>query len=331
MSYTSDSHLAPNSKIKDVNAFLTLLGYKAVSSWKAEELGKIYEFYWFEEEDYRSTSGVQASVYEAESVVRVTTGTPIARSYYDLKHQNQTIRELRNRFGGWFTTDAGKNRCWPDQGTPPTPSKSGCARAYNRYGRNTIKASIYLMGRDFKNYKKSTSKIEWIDEHNPWLISNNLLLPFLVSASEDYWKSTYVALLKYSEKKESILKSAHFSGNQLVQLSKKKITVEELFAESLSFQSISSICNNFAKLGLSVDLAAILKKPLRKGSKQSFYLILESLTEMRHRLIHRGELNDGLSETELQKMIKIQKQAIKNFHLALFKANKWTHDPLWID
>ena len=56
---------------------------------------------------------------------------------------------------------------------------------------------------------------------------------------EDYFKSTYIALLTYSEQKTSILKGVKLSGEQLSQISQGLLTVEQAAAEMLPFRGVT--------------------------------------------------------------------------------------------
>ena len=89
-----------------------------------------------------------------------------------------------------------------------------------------------------------------------------MLVSFCVSIVEDYMKSCFVALLKYSDKKESFLRNVRLQGDQLSRISNREISIEEAVAESLSFQRISSACKNIASIDSSLDVAGALRKPL---------------------------------------------------------------------
>lgn len=60
-------------------------------------------------------------------------------------------------------------------------------------------------------------------------------MPFLVAAVEDYFKSTFVALLRYAPKKASFLKGVRSQGDQLLAIADGKHTVEEQVVETLPF------------------------------------------------------------------------------------------------
>ena len=139
MSYSSTNELAPGTKFKDVAELVTLMRYRYTGALKSEEVGLISCFSWFEEKDYQSWTGVELGIYEDESKVTVETSTPVARSYFDLEHQNKTIRLIRKHFGGTFTTDEGSGRYLRPSSRPPVPAASGCHLAFQRFGSNLIR------------------------------------------------------------------------------------------------------------------------------------------------------------------------------------------------
>src|SRR4051812_33405754 len=107
MSYESKNTFAPGTRMNDVLEFITFLGYSRNGTLTSEEYGRFENYFFFEEKDYRSWSGVELSILGGKSSVVVSTRTTVSRSYYDLVHQNFTISSLRKRFGGNFKTDEG--------------------------------------------------------------------------------------------------------------------------------------------------------------------------------------------------------------------------------
>jgi hypothetical protein len=329
MSYSSTNELAPGTKLKDVAELVTLMRYRYTGALKSEEVGRISCFTWFEEKDYQSWTGVELGIYDHESKVTVETRTPVARSYFDLEHQNKTIGLIRKHFGGTFTTDEGSGRYLRPSSSPPVPAASGCHLAFQRFGLNLITAHVYYMRRDFKGPKPNgPSGIYVLDVTNPWLISNNFLLPFLVAIIEDYWKSTYVALLRYSYKKESVLRAGRLTAEQLAAVSDEKTTVEQVFAETLSFQRVSVSCKHFLALDPKLDFAGVLKKPYRRR-KVPLYESLEEMTELRHDVIHRAQLSPRVTDEYLIGLVHDLEVAIVRCYRHLTKTYGWVYDKGW--
>src|ERR1019366_8747879 len=94
-------------------------------------------------------------------------------------------------------------------------------RSYVGFNNAIIKANVYLESRNFKGTiaKETPSGLDFMDELNPRLLSNNLLLPYVIAIWEDYFRSTFAAALKYSKGKERevALKKARLNHGHLEQ------------------------------------------------------------------------------------------------------------------
>jgi hypothetical protein len=139
-------------------------------------------------------------------------------------------------------------------------------------------------------------------ELNPEVFVSNVISTYLVSALEDYFKSTYIALLTYSDRKASILKGVRLSGEQLSRISEGTLTVEEAVAETLPFQRLAAIGRNFAEVDQKLDVLAPLKRPYRRR-KMSLLASLEHLVTRRHALIHGMQLDIDLDRDRLETII----------------------------
>lgn len=83
--------------------------------------------------------------------------------------------------------------------------------------------------------EKSMYEISGIPTPN--MFNANVYSTYLCSLIEEYFRTTYIALLKYSDRKEKIL-NVKFSPYDMVDISNGEKTVEEVFASTLSFQNI---------------------------------------------------------------------------------------------
>jgi hypothetical protein len=147
MSYTSESICDPKASLKVVKEVVELLGYKKVDDGlKMPDRKGCY--YWIERKDYRSYAGVELDIYKkrGEPVI-VATRSTVSRSYWDLVHQNKTLRLIRDLLGGNFTTDAGRNRYWHTEGSPPKPVSSGCYLARLEKLRDAVYLLTFSLGR----------------------------------------------------------------------------------------------------------------------------------------------------------------------------------------
>lgn len=330
MSYSSENVLAIGTRIADVRDLVKLLGFKPLHRFLfSDEIGRIEQFYWNDEIDYRSWGGIELGVYkDKENRVVVVTRSTAGRSYFDLQHQNLTISTLRKIFGGIFRTDEGKGRYMKVEGEPPSAPASGCFLAFARFGDNLIKARVYLQSRAFPNHPGHIHKGDPIPDYNPRIVANNTLVPFLVAASEDYFKSTWVAITRYSTNKEAILKSYRLQGNQLLAVANGLSSIEEQIAETLSFQRLSAICANFKQVDAKLDIYGVLHKPYRRRTVSLFESI-ERMVECRHYLIHRAILDVSLTDDRVHELIYDLEAAVERVYRYITDHYGWFFDKSW--
>lgn len=311
MSYTSESVFPPSAKLVQVREVISLLGYRAVADGlKVPRC--VDSCFWFDERDYRSHTGVELYVYRTSAGrIEVTTRSRAGRSYWDVIHQNRTLKLLRNLVGGHFTTDAGRNRYWRPEGKPSAPAASGCYLARWRYHNALIRSRIYLnyRGLEAPIARPEATGLLPFDSMNPRLLSNNLLLPYLVAIWEEYFKLVFIALLQYSRRREAVLKGARLAHDHLEAIAAGVETVERALADSLTFQRPSAIAAHFNLLDPKLDLGGTLKSPYRRRSV-SLYESLEALVERRHAFVHTGEMSTAFSDSRLQ-------AALKDFEVAV--------------
>jgi hypothetical protein len=324
MSYGTTNYLPASTPFGRVLTVVELLGYSKVSRSRTSA-----EYFWYDDKDYHSYTGVPLSVRTARSYVIVETTTPVARSYFDLAHQNRTVRELKRLFGGSFSTDEGRGRYGHPSEPPPIPSQAGCHLAFQRFGGNLIRADLYLMHRP--KLEKPWSEVgvlPFLDEMNPRVVSNNLLLPYLVATLEDYFKSTFVALLKYSEKKSKFLRSSRINSDHLAAIASGVRTVEESIAEILPFQKLDAILEHFHNLDSKLDLSGELRRPV-KGRKLTLLDSLEGLVFLRHRFIHQAQVAIGFTDKLLARSINDLDLAVVRCYKRITKHYGWSFEQGW--
>ena len=302
MSYESESVLGEGISLKAVQELVELLGYKNVSDGLTIE-DRYGSYMWYDTIDYRSYVGVELSIYKPKGKpVVVTTRSRLGRSYWDLIHQNRTLKLLRDLLGGTFTTDAGRNRYWHPEDFPPKPVSSGCFLARWRFNNALIKPRIYLSQRGLDLANTKETGIQFIDQMNPRLFSNNLIIPYLVAIWEDYFKSSFTAMLRYSTQREVALKRLKLPQDRLEMIAAGISTVEEALAEAFSFQRPSIIAANFKLIAPKLDLAGALRKPYRRR-KQSLYDAIEARIDQRNEFVHTGNMNVEFTDKELEKTL----------------------------
>ncbi len=313
MSYSSHSVFDAGTRLDQVREVAKLLGYVKVKDGLSVP-DRTDCMMWFEPKDYKSWYGVELDLYKKGNEITLTTRSTVSRSYWDLVHQNHTLKTLRDLFGGFFETDAGRNRYWRPDGKPPLPMVSGCLLARWRFNNALIKPRIYLQQRVLTGQisKAEPTGISTLDEMNPRLFSNNLILPFLVAIWEEYFKSTYIVLLRYCDNQELVLKKARLSHTQLEGIAAGYQDVETALAETLSFQRPSKIAENFRMISANLDISGALKKPYRRR-KISLYESIETWIEIRNEFVHSGTMDLKLTD-------KVIGQMLSDFEVAVDRA-----------
>jgi len=196
--------------------------------------------------------------------------------------------------------------------------------AFERFDSNIERAIMYLMNRKFPKNFRTGWDAKLLGGFNPWILSNNLLLPYLVAAMEDYFKSTYVALLRYSTRKESVLKTARLTGEHLARISDGSLSVEEAFVEGLPFQNLRSISETFRALEPKIDVHGILQKPFRRR-KVSLYDSVMQVVQLRHEFIHRGDIHVEFDDSALEKAMRDVQSAVDRVYQKITAVHSWPY------
>jgi len=303
MSYETTNYLPKGVGKRDAAEFAKLLGYKRAGSYAHLGMPEVVSMIYFEEKDYKSWETIELSIgiSDDRGVVYIHTRTRVSRSHYDFEMQNRTVREFRRRFGGTAVKDEGY-----DPGPPIPPAASGCYLAMQRLDWNLSRVNHYLQLNVVLPESNPMSPMEKIwpqfRQLNAEIFISNVLLTYLVSAMEDYFKSTYVAILAYAERKPTILKGIRLSGEQLTQISAGTLTVEQAVAEILPFQRLAAVGRHFADIDQKLDVLAPLMRPYRRR-KVNLLDRLEDLVTRRHALIHGMHIDIDIDRETLEGFI----------------------------
>jgi len=323
------NYLPSKTSKKEVGEFLKSLGYIKIPKSIFSRKGTTELIY--HPDDYKYFTGIYAelSLHEVDGLI-VHTRTSIWRSRYDTDFHNYTIKQLRKRFGGYFDSDNGKNRYLISEHPYIENEEAGCYQAYSRFFEN-IKRIKYTLD----TWLSSKTDMDWsskeigkwfaLDLFNPLIATVNMAIPFIVSMIEDYFRSTYITLLKYSPQKDVIIRDCRIHGEDLVLLAKGDISVEDTIARSRSFQNMRRIAQSFKELDIDIDLYGILQKPFRRR-KQSIFSTFEQIIILRHGIIHRAELVFGYTPQTLLKDIHTIHTGIERFYLSLIKLYDWSDE-----
>lgn len=304
MSYCSDNQIPITASLKNIKEVIELLGYKKCKDALSIP-GQVGSYYWSGNDDNISFVGVELYIYKEDEYYSVQTRSRIGRSYWDLEQQNKTILLLKNIFGGSFETDEGKNkRMLFDE---KEPDKLACALFISRWVFNNqlMKAKMYLNNRELNGdfSKDESSGLLWIDEMNPRVLSNNMLLPYLIGCWESYFRQSYIAILKYAnEINDNALKNSRITNSELLNVIRNGYKAEWYLADSLSFQRPSIIDENFRRLNSNIQIQSWLKKPYHRR-KVSLFDSLTDVINVRDTLVHNGQMDISLFDKEAKKII----------------------------
>jgi len=328
MSYETANYLpAGISKRKAIN-FAELLGYRRNGTYAHLGQPEAVSLIYFEEQDYRSWETVELRIFERDGAVVVATRTRIGRSHYDFAMQNRTVREFRERFGGRAYKDDG-NGAGYDPGPPLSPPASGCKLAMDRLDWNLSRINHYLMRFELPAPHESQLGPERIWPQmramNPEVFAANALVPYITSMMEDFFKSTYIALLRYTPNKAAVLKGARLRGDQLSRISDGTLTVEEAFAEMMPFHLPSNVGQHFRVLENKLDILAPIRKTTKRN-KISQLDKLDALVGKRHALIHGMQLDLDLDKDAIERLLFEVTDALARVYKQITTHYGWVYD-----
>lgn len=298
---------------RDVSELLLMMGYKVYGN----------HYYLGDDEEYKYLSGVYVWLVNDENELVYQIRTQAFASGYDIYEQNNTIRKLKKYCSACFESDMGKNRYF-EESELIKGAQSGCYFALQK-----LDNKFNMLEYSLSKYPVDSEEEKLIYEFGfapPSTFNANVYLSFLCSLIEEYFKSTYIALLKYSDRKDKVLHTK-FSPYDLRDISEGKETVEEVFARMLSFQNIDKIVNNFQGLDPKIDIGTPLKKPYR-NRKESLYQLINRVFEQRHNMIHRLDIDIDYSKEKLVKDVKDIKFALIRVYKYLCEKYGWEVDDI---
>lgn len=319
------NYLPKETRMADIEEFLLLLGFQTGEKGPFSGMtGK--PFYWYKDEDYKYITGLYVEVYcekDDSSQVCVWTRTTIWRSKFDSELHNNTVRQLKKRFGGYFSSDFGRNRYFKYEGAVREKAEAGALRAFSRLDSSLRRARhiiAYANLHDDERYK--IQGIHFIDEHNPRIIIANIVVPYLIAAIEEYFRTLYVAIFKYSPNRERIIQAARLQGSDLVAVDRGDFSVIEAVAKWMSFQDMQKVSHSFKELNSKYDIHGILKRPYGR-KKLTFWEELNRIIAQRHDLIHRSRMAPDYMPNNLQRDIDMIAKALWRIYQDLITINGW--------
>lgn len=277
-------------------------------------------YYLGNDTEYKYMSGVSIFFLESkENEYILHIRTQIHASGYDIHDQNETIRKIKMYFNAWFEGDNGKNRYFEE--IPLVKgAENGCYFAIEKLHNSFVILHLAL-SKYPDDLEGEKMMMKFTGMPTPQVFNSNVYSSFLCSLIEEYFRSTYVALLKYSNKKEKIL-NVKFSAYDMCDISEGKKCVEEVFASTLSFQNIYKIVSNFKGLDNKLDIGAPLKEPYNRRNL-SLYNQINHILERRHGIIHRMEFDYEYSSDKMLKDIEDIKVSIIRVYNYICKKYGW--------
>ena len=315
----------------DVEEFLLLLGFcRGNKGPFSGMMGK--PFYYDKDDDYRHITGLYVELCrdkEDSTQLKLWSRTTIWRSKFDSDLHNKTIRQLKKRFGGYFISDEGRNRYFKFDGPVREKAEAGAYKAFSFFNSNVQRARHIIGFADLLNdtgYK--IQGIDFMDSHNPRVVTANIIVPFLVSAIEDYFRTLYIALLRYSDSRERIIQNARLQGAELAAIDRGEMTVAEAVAKWMSFQDMQKVSLVYKDLNPKYDIHGILRKPYGRY-KYSFWEHLNHLITQRHELIHRAEISAEYTPLHLKRDLDLTWKALWRVYQELIRIHEWQPVKKW--
>ena len=310
MGFDATYYCPDNISINKLIDYLKLLRYE----------GSGNSYYFYSEDEYKYLYGVAAYISENDNQISVWLRTPIFCNYFDLEYLNSTLRQLRRRFGGSFISDEGKNRYFIKKYRQDSPAERGCFAAHFRLGNEF--ASLRSLLLKYPDTDPSDKALEYMGLSSNASLLANISLTYASSIIENYFRDLYIALLKYSEKKEKIISNTRFNNFDLFQVSEKKASIEQAVAFSKSFQNIHKINTHFKELDSRIDIYGILSKPYR-NRKETLFQTINRVLEHRHALVHRLNVEMQYKQQEALKDIQSIEMAFDNIYEHICSVNNW--------
>jgi len=280
--------------------------------------------YWSEPEDFKSTRGVDASVFPVDGKAKeiwetgsdwgLRTRTSMWATSFDQEFQNQTVKTIRKKFGGHFYNDHyGKGRYNVIKRTKSTPSSRGVYATFFRLDgdlhllesaipdaqiEKIHSASAGMIDvKDTTGLDEKTKKfVEFSKLFDPSRIVYNALVPFLVAVIEHFFRECFEIVLKYDTRAMDrvLKKDSRVLLREAVAIQKGELSVERVVSNAYSFQNVDSIRKAYSEV-LNIEVLKALRGRRRIGNKlplmESF---LRDLISTRHRVIHHLEVYKAL-------------------------------------
>jgi hypothetical protein len=271
--------------------------------------------FWFEQDDFKSLVGVEATIFPLESDARkkygagdwaLHTRTRAGASSFDREKQNAVIRAARREFGGTFTNDwHGVNRYTPVESEASKPCERGIASTYNLV-RNRVDAVIYTVLKPIIDFPKESLLEDLARFGDPARVLYNALLPFALAAVEHFFGRCFAILLRYdpAAQKRLVAETRKVDMADVLAIEKGNLAVEDLVVGWYSFQSIDGINRAYSDW-FAINFWSLLRSRKRIGKRVRFLSDhFDNLIQSRHGLVHRFEYDLDLGREEIKQVME---------------------------
>lgn len=289
--------------------------------------------FWSTPLDYKSASGVDASVFpldeQGKSAWNTTndwalrTLTSIWASSFDKEHQNATVRSIRKNFGGTFYNDhCGHNRYIAINREQSTPASRGIYAVLARLEGELDSLEHALPGELVKSFmtpqgviteeNDESGILQFTKQYDPARVIYNALVPFLVAALEHCFRESFEILLHYDEQAQRVLadQNRKLAFSEAREIAKGNLTLERVASSWYSFQNLDSIQKAFKEVH-DIDVMRILRK--RKKVRDRLPILMDALSNLigaRHGVVHHLSIDRSLDRNGYLRLLHLVRAII---------------------
>jgi len=309
--------------------FLEFVGYRLQGKKKTDEY-VVYSMTFFEFIDYKYKEGVSLEIYDfgIDREIEISTHTSIWRSADDTDFHNYTIKKIKERFGGWFHSDYGRNRYFKISSDRLSGAEAGVLYAYESFCENLKTITMitnYLENNNEGVIQTFDGEFSFLNKYNPKVMIANILIPYVISLTEEFFRASHIALLRYSSVRDKIISSSNRLGSdELVRIQNKEMDVCEAISKWLNFQEISKVSSHFCAINKKIDVSGVFRK--YKRNKLNGYDLFSQFIERRHDLIHRASYDHDYTKESIIRDIKDINNLIGFIYLHIASVNGWDVD-----
>lgn len=226
--------------------------------------------FWSEPRDFKSTSGVDASVFPLDNDGKkawktltdwgLRTRTSAWATSFDQDFQNQTVRRVRKAFGGTFYNDHfGHNRYTVIERRKSIPASRGIYGVLTRliadldsleYALPPEKAFVlHTRKGEIKEGDDKTGVPQFTKRFDPDRVLYNALVPFLLATLEHFFRESFEIILMSDPMALRKLESQNrkVSFTEATAIARGDLTIWRVASDWYSFQNIDSIQRRFVK------------------------------------------------------------------------------------